>query len=67
MRDVGEIKIVQAEQHIILKEHIRRTELLEADIKPVKKHVIMVEGALKFIGLLGILASIVEVFLWIKH
>lgn len=68
MKDIGEIRIVQAEQHIILKEHIRRTELLEEDIKPVKKHVNMVEGVLKFIGLLGIFAGIGElIILYLKH
>lgn len=67
MQDIGEIRVVQAEQHIILKEHIRRTELLEDDVKPIKKHVYMVEGALKFVGILGILAGILEAIMWMRH
>lgn len=43
-----------------LKDHIKRTELIEQDLKPVKKHIAMVEGALKFIALCGILATIIE-------
>jgi archaellum component FlaC len=35
-----------------LKVHIRRTELLEEAVEPVKKHVAMVENSLKLIGLL---------------
>jgi archaellum component FlaC len=67
LNDVGEIKVVQAAQHVTLQEHIRRTELLEEDIKPIKKHVNMVEGALKFIGLMGILAGIYEAITWMRH
>ncbi len=54
-------------QHVTLKEHIRRTELLEVQLEPVKRHVAMVNGALKFIGLLGIISGIIEVgVLWLK-
>jgi hypothetical protein len=57
-----------AAQHIVLKEHIRRTELLEGQLEPIKKHVAMVNGALKFIGLLGIISGILEVgILWLKN
>lgn len=64
--DVNSMKITLASQHVVLDEHVRRTNLLEADLKPIKKHVYMVEGALKFIGLLGILAGIMEAILWMK-
>jgi len=66
LNDVGEIKVVQAAQHVTLQEHIRRTELLEEDIKPIKRHVWMTEGIVKFIGLMGVFAGIVEVILWIR-
>ena len=49
-KDIGQIKIILAEQHISLKEHIRRTELLETALKPIEKHVAMTQGALKLIG-----------------
>lgn len=47
-------------QHEVLKEHIRRTEVLESEIKPVQRHVTMVEGAIKFIGLLALIVGLIE-------
>lgn len=58
--NLNSITTTLAEQHVTLKDHIRRTELLEEQMEPVKKHVNMVNGALKFIGLLGIAVSIAE-------
>lgn len=40
-----------------LEEHMRRTELLEAAIKPVQEHVVMVKGVGKAIGYLGVLVG----------
>ena len=55
---------VQAEQ---LATHIKRTDLAEenldhlrAEMKPVQAHVLRVEGALKLIGLIGVIATIVN-------
>lgn len=56
-----------------LRTHMKRSDHLEAliehldkDFKPVQKHVIMIEGILKFLGVISILASIaaglVEIF-----
>ena len=42
-----------------LKEHIRRTELLEEELKPIKKHIGHMEGALKLFGGIGLLLGIV--------
>lgn len=53
------------QQQVLLDEHIRRTNLLEAEIKPIKRHVDMVTGAMKMIGLLatgmGIAAALLKV------
>lgn len=61
------IEAIQVKQEVHLgkltvsvEEHVKRTNLLEEDIRPIKKHVAMVEGALKLIALSGILATIVE-------
>lgn len=47
---------------ITLEEHIRRTSILESEIKPLKKHVTLVESFFKIIGftstLVGIIAAI---------
>jgi len=57
---VGNIDVTLAAQHESLKDHIRRTELLEGEIEPIKKHVAMVGGAMKALGVLALLAGIVE-------
>lgn len=60
VEDITIIKVTLGEQHVSLKDHIRRTNLLEAKLIPVEKHVNMVNGALKFIGILAMIAGIVE-------
>lgn len=50
VEDIGEIKVTLGKQQVSLDEHIRRTNLIEEDLKPVKKHVWMVNGALKLVG-----------------
>lgn len=47
-------------QHVSLKEHIRRTALLEADMRPIKRHVDMMSGALKLLGVIALIVAIVE-------
>ncbi len=50
-------------QHVSISEHIRRTNLLEAEVKPIKRHVDMVNGALK---LLGVMLVVFELYKAIK-
>ena len=45
---------------VTVEDHVRRTSILEEDVRPIKKHVAMVEGALKLIAMLGMLATILE-------
>lgn len=59
--DVNDIKVTQAEQNLILKEHMRRTELLEEIVEPMKKHIDGLHGVIKLVKVLGILAGIAEV------
>ncbi len=65
------IDVTLAGQHVQLTEHIRRTGILEDDMKPVKLHVARVGGALSFVGLLatgvGLMAGIVEIIKLIKE
>ena len=49
-----------AAQHVSLSEHIRRTRLLEDKLEPVENHVNMVQGGLKLVGGLILLATGVE-------
>lgn len=57
---ITRIDITLAKQHESLKDHMRRTHLLEQSLKPVEKHVAMVNGALKFIGILAMIMGIIE-------
>ena len=59
--DISELKITSAKQEENIKEHIRRTELAEEniqlireEIKPLKEHVVAINGTLKIIGILSI-------------
>ena len=59
------IQTMQAVHTEQLKEHMRRSDLLEKrieqvdqELKPVEKHVAMVNGALKLIGVLGTIVAI---------
>jgi hypothetical protein len=56
-----------AEQHQQLKDHIRRTELAEenldllrTELKPVKEHVVRVDGVLKALGVLAVVLGILK-------
>lgn len=57
---LGNIDSTLGAQHVSIVEHIRRTRLLEDQIRPIQKHVSMVEGAVKLIGLVSMVAVIVE-------
>lgn len=59
---IGEINTTLAKQEVSLAEHIRRTNLLEAKVEPLQKHVLMVNGIVKFIITLSAIAAIIEVF-----
>lgn len=59
-KDVSAINSTLSAQHESLKEHIRRTELLEAELKPVKRHVDMVSGAIKAITVAGAIIALIE-------
>lgn len=58
---IGEINSTLSAQHVSLKEHIRRTNILEKKIEPIEKHVNMVSGIVKLIMIVSALAAIVAV------
>ena len=64
---LGSIDSTLAAQHESLKEHMRRTSLLEEDVKPIKNHVAMIQGALKLIGLLCVVAAAVESVVYVLN
>lgn len=60
---ISDINVTLAKQSVILDEHVKRTNLLEAKVEPIQRHVTMVNGVVKFIGLIGIFIGIIEGFL----
>ncbi len=57
---VASIDVTLAKQHESIKHHIKRTDLLEAEVKPIKTHVDRVSGAMKFLGLSAMLIGVYE-------
>lgn len=54
------IDITLAAQHVSLREHIKRSNMLEAKMAPIEKHVAMVSGALKLLGVLATIFAILQ-------
>jgi len=54
--NVDQINITLAKQSVVLEEHVKRTNLLEENIKPLQKHVNIVNSLILLLG--GILALI---------
>ena len=65
------IEKVMIAQEINLKAHMQRSNhletiveaLKESDLKPIQKHISMVEGVFKFIGLISLLIGIISSFI----
>jgi hypothetical protein len=57
---LGSIDRTLAAQHESLRDHMRRTDLLEKAIIPVTKQMNMINGAGKLIAFLGIAVTILE-------
>lgn len=58
---------------ISVEEHVKRSNLqeenmsiLRQEVEPIKQHVAMVTGVLKFLGILSMIAAIVEAYFMVK-
>lgn len=65
-KEIATVKIILARQEENLEEHMRRTqlneenlELLRSELKPVQRHVDMINGVLKLIGGIAVVVSII--------
>lgn len=47
-----------AAQHVSLKAHMRRTELLEKALEPIKSHVSIIEALFKIFGAIGFIVAL---------
>ncbi len=59
---LSSIDLTLSEQHASLDEHIRRTNMLEEDLRPVKRWMYMTQGAVALLGLLATIGAIIAVF-----
>ena len=71
--NVGEMKVTAARHEENLKDHMRRSDLLEKrtdvlfeELEPVKKHINHVDGIMKFVAaismLLGLIYTVLKLF-----
>lgn len=51
---VTSLAVHLAAQQQLLKDHVRRTEVVEKEIAPIRKHVILVNGLMKLVGAIGV-------------
>lgn len=63
--DITDIKVTSAKQEVNLENlteqvriHVKRTDLLELEIKPIKEHVALINACLKILGLTALLAGL---------
>lgn len=59
---IGSIDVTLAAQHESLKDHIRRTELLEQKMEPVEHHVALMDVSLKIFGALAAVVTVMASF-----
>ncbi len=59
---LASIDVTLAMQSSQLKEHIRRTALLEIELKPIRSHVAMVNAGAKIITLIATILAIYNFF-----
>lgn len=56
------IDVTLTAQHVTLQEHIKRTEILENEMKPIQRRMDMVQGAIALIALIGTIIGIIAFF-----
>lgn len=60
VESISNINVHVAEIKKDLKYHIKRTDILEAELKPIKRHVALMQATFKLLGMSVSLAVIVE-------
>lgn len=62
-RHLSSIDVTLAKQSVILDEHVKRSNMLEAKLEPVEKHVAMVQGGFKLFGVLALILGVFKAML----
>ena len=59
---LGRIDVTLAKQHDQLEYHIKRTNLLEEQVRPISEHVTFMKVLAKWLGVAALFAAIAKVF-----
>lgn len=59
---LASIDLTLAAQHESLKQHMLRTTQIEKELRPIRRHVYMVQGGLALLTILATIAGIVSAF-----
>lgn len=62
---LAETNVILGKQHVSLDYHIKRTDLLEKIVLPIKTHVARVDGAIKLIAIVSAALTIAKLIGWI--
>lgn len=65
-RSLASMDKTLALQEANLREHMKRTELLEKAMEPVEQHVEQVRGAFKFVGFLLAISGVIAAYLALR-
>ncbi len=60
LEKMGDMNVSIAKIQIDVAHHIKRTDLLEKQVGPMKEHASELKGAVKFLKLLAVIVAIVE-------
>jgi hypothetical protein len=60
---INSIDSTLSAQHESLKYHIKRTDLLEKQVKPIEAHVNRINGALRLISATGVVYALIRLLL----
>ena len=60
------IDVTLGKQHVTIADHIKRTEILEKEVVPLKSHMNQIIGAGKFIAIIAAIFTVLTVFLKYK-
>lgn len=73
-KDLTDIKVTVAKQEVHLAEnkedirqHIKRTNILEDRMEKVNHHISMVDGVFKFLGVLATIGAVIRAIMIFKH
>jgi hypothetical protein len=58
--DISDLKDVSTENSVILDEHVRRCDSLEAQMVPMKNLMVEIKGIIKFLKIITIIISVAE-------